>query len=409
VNREPNREVDLESYVREWSARLKGGIVPDADTAQFIEEISSSLGWPKIVYVRTAEDAKPKRGSMEAYKDAQANLRLIRAMASDGNQASLSNLLQILIENLEWLEGYSYRDKGNLKAVAGSVSWWPVLLNQRPSKQRQAAEYLNRIGLAKPRRVPRFGQGPRVADYKGSYSTLNLLVVRAGQSASENLRELCAHVAAGDLESAYLLLVLVSQYVAWVETHAIDHSKDVAIIARLAPVWPVMLSRAPRSLRASLKYLENITVGNNAQISLSPKWGSPWRKGRDEGAIATFYARQIRLAVGTARNFFLSYDQRLERNGPLSSAAWAKIPEWVRTAGALAPLTKKSAPQWFKIGWQLLLEHSKGHPERIDQLCRIGEYRKRHYEGRALRTAAANIRDGIKTRICRSLISLSPK
>src|SRR5271168_2979196 len=65
------RKVELGDYIREFSLRFRAGIVPDADTAQFIEEISSNLGWPEVTFVRHIKDPEPPRyASPEAEQQA---------------------------------------------------------------------------------------------------------------------------------------------------------------------------------------------------------------------------------------------------------------------------------------------------------------------------------------------------
>jgi len=203
--------------------------------------------------------------------------------------------------------------------------------------------------------------------------------------------------------------------VTWLESYSGRNKGNLKAIASLAPVWPVMMARCSRRAKAAVEYLKRIELGTKAQISLSPKWGNSWRKGdRDDGAVATHYARGIRIAVHNARQFFQSYDKKLETNGPLSRAAWEKIPQWVKDAGRLPPLTKASAPRWFEIGWQLLVEKHNGHPEQDENLGKLGSFRKLHSKhiGQqktvTARTAASNIRDGVKNRIREALISLAP-
>ncbi len=79
---------------------------------------------------------------------------MLRAIAADGDRSALSELVQMLAKNVAWLEGYSYREKGNLKKLAGLLGAWPVMFNSRPRKQQQVADYLARIGLA-PKEINR--------------------------------------------------------------------------------------------------------------------------------------------------------------------------------------------------------------------------------------------------------------
>ena len=91
------REIKFEDYVREFSLR---GDMSDAGTALFIEEISSSLGWPEVTLVRNVKDPEsPLYASPEAEKQAilaangetKAWLDMLRAVAADGNRNALSD------------------------------------------------------------------------------------------------------------------------------------------------------------------------------------------------------------------------------------------------------------------------------------------------------------------------------
>jgi hypothetical protein len=350
-------------------------------------------------------------------------------MAADGDESATAELLHLLADSATWLEGYSYRDKGNVKAIGPTYGVWPVMVNRRPRKLRQAAAYLERLGLgpkldlqqtAKPDTAPRQTATP--AEIQSGLRNRTLLDF--SYSASHHLRKLRAHVADGNRLATCWFVELLSEFVRWLESYSQRDKGNLKAVAALAPVWPVVLARDKQRTEVVLDYLTRIELGSKGQISSSPKWGTSWG---NEGAVATQYARAIRQAVGNARNSFQSYDGKLETNGPLSRAAWQKIPQWVKDAGKLQPLTKQSAPEWFKIAWQLLAEKHNGHPENDPQLLKLGEHRAGKY-ARAYKkiagpfaskevkerkkspadTAAADIRARIKERLLNALISLAP-
>jgi hypothetical protein len=344
--------------------------------------------------------------------------------------------VQLLAKNVAWLEGYSYREKGNLKELAGLLGAWPVMFNSRPRKQQQVADYLARIGLA-PEYDPALGWDQLVSTVEvkdpepprfNNPEQKGRAILQTSYLAGRLMEELQHHVADGNLLATVKFVMLLEANVTWLESYSVRDKGNLKAIASLAPVWPVMMECCSRRTKAAVEYLNRIEQGTKAQISLSFKWGNSWRKGgRDYGAVATHYARGIRIAVHSARNFFQSYDKKLETNGPQSRAAWEKIPQWIKDAGKLAPLTKKSAPKWFEIGWQLLVEKHNGHPEQDENLGKLGEHRAgkyaRHYKKIAGRfpgtevlnrknspplTAATDIRSGIKERILQALVSLAP-
>ena len=109
-----------------------------------------------MTFVRTEKDPEPPRYAnpeaeelaiLATHASACAYLGVLRASATDGDENAVSELVHQLANELAWLEGYSYRDKGNLKAIAAGASAWPAMLNRRPREQRQAAAHLERIGL----------------------------------------------------------------------------------------------------------------------------------------------------------------------------------------------------------------------------------------------------------------------
>ena len=156
------RLVRLDDLAREFSLRLLAGAELDAATAVSIEEYGSSLGWPGVIFVRNVKDPElPRYASPEAEEQpirqmvAEARICLdnLRTLAADGDRNSLSELVQLLARNVAWLEGYSNREKGNLKELAALLGVWPVMFNSRPRKQQQVADYLARIGLPTPKTV----------------------------------------------------------------------------------------------------------------------------------------------------------------------------------------------------------------------------------------------------------------
>jgi hypothetical protein len=421
------RKVELDEYMREFSMRFRSGTVPDTDTAQFIEEISNSLGWPEVTFVRDEKDPEPPRYAnpeaetqaiQTAWDSAIACLAVLRALATDGDENALTQLVQQLANNIAWLEGYSYRDKGNLKAQAVCADAWPVMLNLRSHEHRQAAAYLERIGLdAKFDPAFYWPQPAGTAEVKGAESprfanpeNKTRVILDASYSAGKWLRDLRLQVGDGNTSATLWFVALLTENVAWLESYSVCDKGNLKAIASLAQVWPVLMARCSRRTKAADEYLKRIGLGTNAQISSSNKYGTSWH---NEGAVATHYARGIRMAVHNARNFFL-HQGYLAANGPLSRVAWERVPQWIKDAGTLSPLTKESAPRWFEIGWQVLVEKHNGHPDNDPLLSKLGEYRKRHSEHIGQQkavtpaTAAANICDGIKSRLLTALVSLAP-
>lgn len=82
---------------------------------------------------------------------------------------------------------------------------------------------------------------------------------------------------------------------------------------------------------------------------------------------------------------------------------------WLKQVMSLVRLSRSNADEWAETIWQNILNTHDGKPETNPELRGIGEYRKRHSEYQEQqktatpRTAAANIRAGIKERIFKAV------
>jgi hypothetical protein len=89
------RAVGFDERLIGFLARLPAGKVPDAETAALIGDFGASIGWQEVEDPVKAADPEPQRFDNPAHK-AQA----------------------LLAAKTEASQGYSCRDKGNLKAMA---------------------------------------------------------------------------------------------------------------------------------------------------------------------------------------------------------------------------------------------------------------------------------------------------
>lgn len=300
--------ISFAEYFREFLTRHQSGTIPDAETARLIDVFGACLGWAEVEYQAEVKDPAPPHFNNEeeralavhsAFEQAALSLKELRVLAAAGDKAAIAALVELLLENATWLEGYSSRDNGNLKATARRAGAWPVVWANRSRRAKDVASYLKRIELSA-----------------------------------------------------------------------------------------------------------------KAQISPSRNWGNSWE---DKGSVATFYAMEIRNKIGQAKEWVCSFGDIFQTNGPLSGVAWEKVPQWAKDAVKLPPLTKKSAPKWFKIGWQLILEKHNGHPEKDSNLKTLAEATRKDKYARSYdkkvspqRTAAADVRSRIKERVLQALVSLAP-
>jgi hypothetical protein len=88
---------------------------------------------------------------------------------------------------------------------------------------------------------------------------------------------------------------------------------------------------------------------------------------------------------------------------------------WHRSILDLKPYCRATAPHWAGVLWQGILNDCTGRPDLHPMLRELGLYRKDHskHGGQQKKvtpaTEAANIRDGIKTRITQAVLQLAPK
>jgi hypothetical protein len=86
---------------------------------------------------------------------------------------------------------------------------------------------------------------------------------------------------------------------------------------------------------------------------------------------------------------------------------------WTKQVMSLARLSRANADDWAETIWQKILQTHGGKPETNPELYEIGKYRERHSEHQdqqkkvTPRTAASNIRAGIKERIFKAVRTMA--
>jgi AcrR family transcriptional regulator len=86
---------------------------------------------------------------------------------------------------------------------------------------------------------------------------------------------------------------------------------------------------------------------------------------------------------------------------------------WLKKVMSLSRLSSANADDWAETIWQNILRTNDGTPEKHPELYEIGKYRERHSEYQdqqkkvTPRTAAANIRAGIKERFFKAVRTLA--
>jgi hypothetical protein len=247
-------------------------------------------------------------------------------------------------------------------------------------------------------------------------------------AATHAIQALRADAATGNRQAMDALVGITVELVRWLER--LSHRQETFIhsYARRAAEWPMMVSLHPqrvKDIRADLKRLE---LGAESGLAIGKRWGVSWD---GTWSTATKYALTMVETI-EANQRLLAEQERQSKAYPVCRFEWRKrlrtIPQWVKNCCKLPALSRGSAADaWFEIGWQALLEKTNGHPQDVPELCVLGKHREgkyaRHYKaavaGRVrnaeiltrktspTRTAATDIRQGIKERIYQAMQSLA--
>lgn len=178
----------------------------------------------------------------------------------------------------------------------------------------------------------------------------------------------------GDVEAVELLAEITGAGIHMLRGLAERQPELLRPFARKCLAWPDFIGKHPGARKRNEWLLDELNVGEE----------SPDRGGWRETSPATQQALFM-------RNWLLANQLALE----------------------LPDLTPKTRKQWFEVGWCCLLTATNGKPEEDEFLAPIGQHRAKHseHEGHQKRaterTAAANMRDGIKTRLASSFLSLT--
>ena len=223
-------------------------------------------------------------------------------------------------------------------------------------------------------------------------------------------KELSHRIDNGNREAADSLVQLGIYIAGILEEQSVKHLEIFKFIAELQPVWPALVAPTPHNSQYVKKRMKMLGLASKSDFSMHPQ--ARWSPSN----IATWNAISI---IGTIRanQEWKKIRQTLiteNRNSPIPIKFTAP-PAWVKKCWELPPLTKRTAKEWFNVGWDALMEVTDGHPEHDSELRPLGLYRTRHsvYVGaqkiETPGTVEANIRDGIKARLLEAVTSLSQK
>ena len=148
----------------------------------------------------------------------------------------------------------------------------------------------------------------------------------------------------------------------------------VRSVAREFPWWPVPLSPHAENHKEILALIDNLQVATATPERMRGRWHNAPAKEQPYRHLVSKYA------VWLGQTLRRVHANRVLREAVLRDpAAW---PEWVAEAVNLKPLTKTTAPAWFKVGWKMLLALTEGDVTKIQELRPVGESNAGHWKSK---------------------------
>lgn len=147
----------------------------------------------------------------------------------------------------------------------------------------------------------------------------------------------------------------------------------VRSVASKFPWWPVALSPHKTNQQEMLTLIDKLGVATATPEIMRGRW---------RNAESEF--QPYRHTVGKYAVWIGQILRRVHANAPFCEAiyrdptAW---PEWMTEARNLPPLTKATAPRWFKVGWKMLQGLApSGGVTAIEELQPVGNSNAAHWE-----------------------------
>ncbi len=143
----------------------------------------------------------------------------------------------------------------------------------------------------------------------------------------------------------------------------------VRSVARKLPCWAVVIAPRKGNVEGILALVDNLEVGTASveKVRDCHRWFDTPSKGKGQ---------QYRHIVSKYALWICQTLRVIQPNQALAEAVWrdpAAWPEWVAEAVDLKPLTKTTAPAWFKVGWKMLLAAANCDVTTIQELRPAGE------------------------------------
>ncbi len=223
--------------------------------------------------------------------------------------------------------------------------------------------------------------------------------------------ELAARAAAGEADAVESFYELAASATTQLGNIARRTPEFLRPIAGNWPVFPVLASPKDKRTQTTKSLLKRLGVASDLGQQFSSKSRWSLENTATRYAAAMEYTIETNAALVNAQRTVSP--QRLEKEVarfPQLYSKAAAFPEWVERAARLPEFNKLSADKWFEVGWLALMEASNGQPEKIKALRVLGNYRAKHTSTAkpGSNTERSNIRDGIRERIGRAMLTIAP-
>ena len=195
--------------------------------------------------------------------------------------------------------------------------------------------------------------------------------------------QLAALAASGDRKAVESLAMVGAHSASKLEQLARAKPALVRSVASALPWWPVLLSPHKENQAEQIALLDDLKVATATPERMRGRWRNAetptkTKKGfrHVNGKYVVWIGQTLRLVHA---NRPLREAVRRDAGGIVAAKHTAGIdispawPKWVADAVALEPLTRATAPAWFKVGWKMLLALTGGDVTTIQGLRPVGQ------------------------------------
>jgi len=245
-----------------------------------------------------------------------------------------------------------------------------------------AAEQATAPGAARPPHVLERECAERLAALVGSGPRQGVPHSLTATVLAEALARLRDHALNGDKDAMQCLGYVLSQAVADLREIARKTPEVAKEWGRDQSVVPVLAGRNKGHKKAVEEDLTAFAVGEGSRYRVNPP---PRKRAPDVSTPANDLAGKLLQHVASARTL-----------AHLHKLLGHPLPAWARDAASLAEFSKATWETWADAAWACLLSATDRHPEKFQNLEKLGSKAKNRDGLRGERTVASNTRAEIR-------------